>query len=63
MTLNKQAFAIAGVTVDDYKKWCKEVGKPAYKNSTKEEFFARIADGRLVKDSSGKLIKKYRKGK
>lgn len=61
MTLNKQAFEIAGVTVDDYKKWCKEVKKPAYKPSTKEDFFARIQDGRLVKDASGKLVKKYRR--
>lgn len=61
MTLNKQAFTIAGVTIDDYKKWCKETGKAAYKHESKEEFFARIADGRLVKDSNGKLVKKYRK--
>lgn len=63
MTLNKRAFELAGVTVNDYKKWCKETGKPAYTKETKEDFFARIADGRLVKDSGGHLVKKYRKHK
>ena len=61
MALNKQAFELAGVTESDYKKWCKDTGKAAYKQSSKEDFFARIRDGRLVKDSSGRLVKKYRK--
>lgn len=61
MTFNKQAFILAGVTINEYKQWCKEVNKPAYKQSTKEDFFARIQDGRLVRDASGKLVKKYRK--
>ena len=61
MSLNKQAFEVAGVTENDYKKWCKENGKAAYKQSSKEDFFARIQDGRLVKDASGKLVKKYRR--
>lgn len=64
MTLNKQAFELAGVTEAEYKRWCKENKKAAYKPSSKEEFFARIRDGRLVRDShSGKLVKKYRKTK
>lgn len=64
MTLNKQAFILAGVTENEYKRWCKENKKPAYKQSSKEEFFARIRDGRLVRDvRTNKLIKKYRKSK
>ena len=60
-TFNKQALAVANVTESDYKNWCKENKKAAYKQSSKEEFFARIQDGRLVKDTHGKLVKKYRK--
>ena len=63
MTLNKQALIAAGVTVDEYKKWCKENGKPAYLQSSKEEFFARILDGRLQRDKYGRLVKKYRRKK
>lgn len=62
MTVNKQAFVVAGVTETDYKNWCRENHKAQYKSEVKAEFFARIQDGRLVKDSrTGKLIKKYRK--
>lgn len=61
MTLNRQAFIAAGVSIDEYKKWCKLVGKPAYKESTKRDFFERIMDGRLQRDEHGKLVKKYRK--
>ena len=61
MTLNKQAFISAGVTIDEYKQWCKDNKKSAYLQSSKEDFFARILDGRLVRDKNGKLIKKYRK--
>ena len=61
MTLNKQAFIAAGVTISEYKAWCKETGKQAYKQETKEEFFARILDGRLQRDEHGKLVKKYRR--
>lgn len=61
--MNQNAFKLAGVTEADYKAWCKETGRPAYKAESKSEFFARIQDGRLMKDGSGKLIKKYRKTK
>lgn len=62
MTINKQAFALAGVTLAEYKRWCKDNKKAAYKQETKEDFFARIRDGRLVRDArTGKLVKKYRK--
>ena len=61
MTLNKKAFELAGVTTADYIKWCEQNGKSAYKLEVKADFFARIQDGRLVRDSSGKLVKKYRR--
>lgn len=58
--MNKQIYKIVGVTENDYKSWCKENGKQAYKIESKTEFFARLADGRLVKDITGKLIRKNR---
>ena len=62
MTINKQAFKLADVTEKDYLTWCKENKKASYKPETKADFFARIQDGRLIKDiKTGKLIKKYRK--
>lgn len=59
--MNKQIFEAVGVTEQDYLDWCKRMNKPSYKKKTKEDFFARIADGRLVKDAHGKLIRKYKK--
>ena len=62
MTMNKQAFILAGVTEAEYKRWCRDNKKPAYKPETKADFFARIRDGRLCRDvRTGKLVKKYRK--
>lgn len=64
MTINKQCFEIAGVTEKDYLNWCRENKKSAYKASSKREFFERIQDGRLVKDSmTGQLVKKRKKSK
>lgn len=60
--MNKQIYKIAGVTEDDYKQWCKENKKQAYKLESKREFFARLSDGRLVRDPlTGKLIRKNKK--
>lgn len=61
--MNQNAFKLAGVTEADYKAWCKENRRPAYKASSRTEFFARIQEGRLVKDADGRLVKKYRKKK
>lgn len=59
--MNKQIYKIAGVTEADYKAWCKETNHQAYKPESKTEFFARIADGRLVRDEkTGKLMRKNR---
>lgn len=63
MSMNKQIFKAVGVTESDYKAWCKENKKVAYKAETKKEFFSRIQEGRLVKDSKGHLIKKYKRNK
>ena len=59
--MNKQVFKQVGVTEQDYLKWCEDNNKAHYKKETKTEFFARIQDGRLVKDSTGKLIRKNRR--
>ena len=59
MTINKQALDMAGCTVEDYITWCKNNNKSSYKQSTKVEFFEKIADGRIVRDSqTGELINK-----
>lgn len=59
--MNKTAFRVAGVTEKDFKDWCQETGRAAYRPETKAEFFARIKDGRLVKDASGHLVRKYKR--
>lgn len=61
--MNRQLLQQVGITEAEYKRWCKENGKPSYKPEVKEDFFARIQDGRLVRDSSGKLVKKNRRKK
>jgi len=60
--MNKQIYKIAGVTENDYKQWCKENKRQAYKLESKREFFARLSDGRLVRDPlTGKLVRKNKK--
>lgn len=61
--MNKQIYKIMGVTEADYKAWCKDTNRQAYKPENRREFFARLNDGRLVKDEHGKLVKKYRSSK
>lgn len=57
--LNKQTLQLYGISEDDYLSWCEKTRKAAYKQSTKKEFFERLSDGRLVKDTnSGKLVNK-----
>lgn len=59
--MNKQIYKIAGVTENDFKTWCKDTGRKAYKPESKTEFFARLADGHLVRDEkTHKLITKRR---
>lgn len=57
--MNKQIEALTGVTNADYLQWCKENNKAAYIPKNRADFFAKIQDGRLVKDSAtGKIVKK-----
>lgn len=58
MNINKQAFEIRGVSVEEYLAYCKKKKWQAYKTSSKRAFFERLDDGRLVKDASGKLVEK-----
>lgn len=59
--MNKRALALANVTEQDYLKYCEDNHKPVHSKSTRTEFFAKIIEGRLVKNYDGKLIKARRK--
>lgn len=56
--MSNRIFALAGVTEEQYRDWCKDNKKASYKKEVKREFFAKIQNGKIVKDSSGKLVKK-----
>lgn len=59
--MNNQIKKILGVSESDYRAWCKETKRNIGVLDNKREFFARVLDGRLVKDTqTGKLIKHYR---
>lgn len=54
-----QAFYITGTTYEEYLAWCKENNRPAYKQSSKREFFTKIRIGKLCRDNiTGKLVNK-----
>lgn len=55
--MNK-AFVLAGVTIEDYLKWCKTNKKASYKKESKAEFFEKIQSKKLIKDDNGNLVKK-----
>lgn len=60
MTISKQALELVGCTVEDYLQWCRDNNQPSYKETTKKEFFKRISENRIVRDSStGLLINKH----
>lgn len=62
MNINKQAFKLRGVTVEDYFKWCKDKKKTKSSTKTMEDFFTRLDEGRLVKDAAtGRLLTKRRR--
>ena len=65
MNINKQALELVGVTVDEYLFWCKENKRPSYKEETKQDFFKRIREGKIVKDVRNQRLinKKPRKDK
>ena len=55
--MNKKGLDVANVSEKDFISWCKENHKAPSKASTKKEFFDKIISGKLVKDSTGKLVK------
>ena len=59
--MNNKALNLAGVSEADYRQWCKNNHKNVSSPASKSEFFAKIQEGRLVKDSKGQLVKKYRR--
>ena len=57
--MKDQAFCITNTTKADYLEWCEKNSKPAYKAESKKEFFSKIKEGKLIRDSaSGKLVVK-----
>ena len=57
MKINKHAFELVGVSIEDYVLWCEENNKPSYKPKTKEEFFRKIRSNQIVRDTKqGKLV-------
>lgn len=56
MKINKQAFELVGVTLEDYLLWCGENDLPSYSEKSKVTFFTYIKTNRIVRDSeTGKL--------
>ena len=56
MTISKQALELIGCTVEDYLQWCKDNSFPSYKENTKKEFFKRINENRIVRDTESGLL-------
>ncbi len=57
--MSNQRINLIGVSDSDYRKWCKENNKPIHKKETKEEFFAKILNGKIAKSKrTGELVKK-----
>ena len=60
MTISKQALEIVGVSVEEYLQWCSDNDLPAYKEKTKKEFFKRIMNDKIIRDTkTGELISKH----
>ena len=60
MYITQQALDIAGVTYQEYLDWCEENNKLPYKEKVRNEFFKRIFEGKIVRDSNTKrLINKH----
>lgn len=56
MKINKQAFELLGITLEDYLTWCKDNKVPAYSSKTKTDFFRMVNIRQIVKDKkTGKL--------
>lgn len=55
--MNEKALEIAGVSKDDFLQWCADNHKPAYKKSTKTEFFRKIQTRQIVRNTqTGKIV-------
>lgn len=52
---NKTAFDLVGVSIDEYKNWCKKHVQVYYSSSVKKKFFDAIVSGK-VKIASGKIV-------
>lgn len=60
MYITQQALDIAGITYEEYLNWCEENNKLPYKEKVRNEFFKRIFEGKIVRDSETKrLINKH----
>lgn len=60
--MSKQALEIVGVTLNDFKNYCNDFKKAAYKLETKTEFFSLILRNKLVREyTTGKLVKTRKK--
>lgn len=55
--ISNKGFEILGVTIEQFFQWCKENNKNKYKTESKQEFFNKILNGKLVKDENGNLVK------
>ena len=56
--MNKQIENIAGITYEEYKKYCKENNKHFSKTSTKKEFFKELIEGKIYRNNEGKITRK-----
>ena len=54
--MNKQILTLVGVSEEEYLDWCKVNKKRRSLLKTKQEFFKRIREGKLIRDEDGKLI-------
>lgn len=48
MTLNKQAFRLAGVKESQYMKWCEDYGHNPQEYRAKQEFFRKIFNNQII---------------
>ena len=59
MPITKKIFKVTGITEDDYREWCKTYKKSIHKPENRTEFFQKVLDGRIIRDTTtGKLVNK-----
>ena len=61
--MNKQIWTLIGTDESEYRQWCRANNKRIHDKASQSEFFSRIQSGRLVRDETGKLVKKRVKSK